>query len=146
MRLGNGLGLRSAIRSNPLAPYHSVILCTWKAGAVLEIGDDFGMTGGSIVAAERIYIGNRVTVGANCTISDTDFHPLNLEQRIIHPQVGHTLPITIGNDVFIGMNCVILKGVTIENNVVIGACSVVTRDVPTRVLAAGNPAKVIRSL
>jgi len=144
MRFGRGLRLRSSVRSNPLGPTHPVILCTWQPGAVLEIGDDFGMTGGSIVTAERITIGNRVAVGANTTIVDTDFHPLNPAQRRLHPQDAQTAPIVIEDDVFIGMNCLILKGVTIGRGSVVGAGSVVTHDIPPGHVAAGNPAGVIQ--
>ena len=144
MRFGDGLQLRSNIHANPLGANHPVILCTWQAGAVLEIGDNFAMTGGSIVAARQITIGNRVTVGANCTISDTDFHPVPPEQRALEPQAGSSAPIRIEDDVFIGMNCLILKGVTIGKGTTIGAGSVVSGDIPPGVVAAGNPARVIR--
>ena len=75
MVFGDNLQLRSTVSSNPLGANHPVILCTWQAGAVLEIGNDFGMTGGTICAAERITIGNRVTVGANTMIIDTEKTP-----------------------------------------------------------------------
>lgn len=104
------------------------------------------MTGGSICAAERIAIGDRVTIGANCTIVDTDFHPLDPLARRWRPAEAHTAPVTIEDDVFIGMNCLILRGVTIGRNSVVGAGSVVTSDVPADVIAAGNPARVIRPL
>lgn len=120
MRFGRNLALRSAVRSNPLGPNHAVILCTWQGQAALQIGADFGMTGGSIVAAERITIGDRVTVGANCTIIDTDFHPLNPEQRRLHTQDVKTAPVVIEDDAFIGMNCLILKGVTIGAGIPVG--------------------------
>lgn len=145
MRFGPRMRLRSSIRSNPLGPTHPVILCTWQPGAVLEIGTDFGMTGGSVVAAQRITIGDRVTVGANCTIIDTDFHPLESKQRQLHPQDAEIAPVVIEDDVFIGMNCLILKGITLGRGSVIGAGSVVTRDVPPYSVVAGNPAQIIRT-
>jgi acetyltransferase-like isoleucine patch superfamily enzyme len=144
--IGARLELRSTVRSNPLGPQHPVILSTRRPGAVLQIGDDFGMTGGGIIAEERIIIGSRVTVGANSIIADTDFHPLDAARRRTAPLDGATAPITIEDDVFIGMQCLILKGVTLGAGSVIGAGSVVTRDVPPGVIAAGNPARVIRAL
>jgi acetyltransferase-like isoleucine patch superfamily enzyme len=144
MRFGSNFSLRSTVRSNPLGPNHPVILCTWQAGAVLEIGEIFGMTGGTICVAENITIGNYVIIGANCTIIDTDFHPLDPRVRRRSPQEAQTAPIKIEDDVFIGMSCLILKGVTIGRGSVIGAGSVVTRDVPSGVIVAGNPAKVLR--
>ena len=109
MRFGAHLQLRSTTTSNPLGANHRVILCTWKEEALLEIGSNFGMTGGSLVSANQITIGNRVTVGANTTIIDTDFHPVNTDERHNHPQEATTAQILIKDDVFIGMNCLILK-------------------------------------
>jgi len=146
MRFGPGFSLRSTTRSNPLGACHPVILCTWQAGAVLETGEDFVMTGGTLCAAERITIGNRVNIGANSTLIDTDFHPLDEEQRRLFPQAAQNKPIIIEDDVFIGMNCLVMKGVTIGRGSVIGAGSVVTRSVPPGVIAAGNPARVIKEL
>jgi acetyltransferase-like isoleucine patch superfamily enzyme len=146
LTIGVNASFRSSVHSNPLGVHHACLLCTWSAEAVLSIGDDFGMTGGSIVCAEKITIGNRVFMGANSTISDTDFHPLDAEKRRTNPADGATAPIHIGDDVFIGMNCLILKGVNLGAGSVIGAGSVVTKDIPAGVIAAGSPAKVIREL
>lgn len=146
MKFGSGLGLRSSPKSNPLGPNHPVMICTWKSNAVLEIGADFGMTGGSIVVAERVVIGDRVLVGANTIIIDTDFHPIHSHTRRSNPEASRTAPVIIGDDVFIGMNCVVLKGVTIGRRSMIGAGSVVSKDVPPDTVAAGNPARVVRSL
>ena len=143
IRIGRGLNLRSTPRSNPLGPSHPVIISTRRAGARLTIGDDFGMTGGSLVCDERIAIGNRVWVGANAVITDTDFHPLDAETRRARPLDASTAPVQIADDVFIGMNALILKGVGIGARAVVGAGSVVRRDVPAGVIVAGNPARVI---
>ena len=146
MIFGTGLQLRSSIRSNPLGPSHPVMLVTWKDGAVLEIGENFAMSGGTLCAFNRITIGNNVAVGANTTIVDTDFHPLEAQARNLASTETISSPVVIEDDVFIGMNCLVLKGVTICQGSVIGAGSVVTRDIPARVIAAGNPARVIREL
>lgn len=146
MSFGPGLQLRSSLRSNPLAPNRPVVLATWQAGAVLEVGANFAMTGGTICAAERIIIKDNVVVGANATIIDTDFHPLDPDQRKLQPSDARTGMIVIEDDVFIGMNSLILKGVTIGKGSVVGAGSVVTKDVPPGVIIAGNPARIIREL
>ncbi|HSL42297.1 MAG TPA: DapH/DapD/GlmU-related protein [Anaerolineales bacterium] len=146
MRFGKQLQLRSSMKSNPLGPNHAVILSTWQKGALLEVGDNFAMTGGTLCAAGQIKIGNNVAIGANTTISDTDFHPLDVDSRRINPSQGRIAPVCIEDDVFIGMNCIILKGVSIGRGSVIGAGSVVSRDVPAGVIAAGNPAVVIRTI
>jgi acetyltransferase-like isoleucine patch superfamily enzyme len=107
---------------------------------------EFGMTGGAIVVDQSVTIGDYVAIGANCTIVDTDFHPLGPYHRRQDPVDAATAPIVIEDHVFIGMQSVVLKGVTIGAGSVIGACSVVTRDIPSGVIAAGNPARVIREL
>ncbi len=146
LTIGAGMELRSTARSNPLGANRPCILSTRRAGATLKIGDGFGMTGGSVVCEERIIIGDRVIVGANSVITDTDFHPLSAGRRRTHILDGATAPVVIGDDVFIGMQVLVLKGVTIGSGSVIGAGSVVTRDVPAGVIVAGNPAKVIRTV
>jgi acetyltransferase-like isoleucine patch superfamily enzyme len=144
IHIGARCALRSTFASNPLAPAHPVVLTAREPGALLTIGDDFGMTGGSIVCALRVTIGDRVMVGANSVITDTDFHPLDPLERRAQPSAGARAPVVIGDDVFIGMGCLILKGVTIGAGAVIGAGSVVTRDVPPGAVAAGNPARVVK--
>ena len=146
MSFGPNLGLRSSMRSNPLGPHRPVMLCTWQKGAVLEVGANFAMTGGTLCAGKRISIGDYVTIGANTTIVDTDFHPLDASVRRVRPNEGTTAPVVIEDDVFIGMNCLVLKGVTIGHGSIVGAGSVVTRDVPPYTVVAGNPAQVVRSL
>lgn len=144
MRLGRRANLRSQRRSNPLGLAHPVILSTRRPDAALIIGDDFGMTGGAVVVDERVTIQDRVWVGANTVIADTDFHPLDPVERLRDPLKGATAPITIEEDVFIGMRSLILKGVTIGARSVIGAGSLVTSDIPPDVIAAGVPAQVLK--
>jgi len=122
------------------------VLATRKPTAQIHIGNNCGFTGTTLVAAEAITIGNRVLVGANSTIADTDFHPLQPAARVQDILNGAHKPIVIEDDVFVGMNCLILKGVTIGTGSVIGAGSVVTRDVPPGVVVAGNPAAIVRKL
>ena len=144
--LGARVTLRSWPASNPLVPNHPVVLATRKRGALIQIGDDCGLTGTTLVAAERIQIGNRVQVGANSTIVDTDFHPLTVEERARDFLNGAHAPVIIEDDVFIGMQSLILKGVTIGRGSVVGAGSVVVKDVPAGVIVAGNPARVVKEL
>lgn len=141
--LGAGAELRSTPRSNPLGATHPVILSTRRANARLIIGRQFGMTGGTICAEESITIGDRVIVGANSVIIDTDFHPLDPDQRQRDPLAGATRPIVIEDDVFIGMHSLILKGVTLGKGCVVGAGSVVTADVEPGCIVAGNPARIV---
>lgn len=90
-----------------------------------------------------------VRIGDNCMFGPavqiyTPLHPMNAEERA--NLIEYAKPITIGNDVWVGGNATILPGVTIGDRCVIGAGSVVTKDVPPDSLAVGNPAKVIRRI
>ncbi len=142
--IGRGLNMRNWFGSNPLGVNHRSILATWTAEARIEIGDDVGMTGATVVAQTAVRIGSRAFLGANCTVCDTDFHPLRPDARYQDPTEGVSRPIVIEDDVFVGMSALILKGSHIGRGSVIGAGSVVSGDIPPGVIAAGNPAQVIR--
>jgi maltose O-acetyltransferase len=100
--------------------------------------------GATIQAVSNITIGDDVMIGINCMLVDTDGHDMDPEKR--HNGEIKFAPITIEDNVIIYYNSVVFKGVTIGKNSVIGACSVVLKDIPPNVFAAGNPAKVIRNL
>ena len=82
-------------------------------------------------------------IGANTIITDTDFHPLELQNRLENPINGDSSPIMIQDHVFIGMQCIVLKGVTLGEGCVIGAGSIVTRDVEPYTIVAGNPIRTV---
>jgi maltose O-acetyltransferase len=109
------------------------------------IGDNVVMANGaSIQAVSKITLEDNVMIGINCFLVDTDGHDLDPDKRMTGiPKTGQ---ITIKKNVVIYYNSVVFKGVTIGENSVIGACSVVTKDIPPNVFAAGNPARVIRNL
>lgn len=118
-----------------------------SANATLMIGDKVGMSNTVIVATQSITIGNNIMIGGGVTIVDSDFHSLNSlhwhtnadEQNMI------SLPVVIKDNVFIGMDSIILKGVTIGNNVIIAAGSAVSKDIPNNQIWGGNPARFIRN-
>ena len=117
--------------------------------AELSIGIHVGMSSTAIWCNEKIFIGNNVNIGANTIIVDSDCHSLNyLDRRNLSTdmKLSKNAPIEIGDDVMIGMNCLILKGVKIGCRSVIGAGSVVSSDIPADSIAAGNPARVIRKI
>ncbi|WP_413586856.1 sugar O-acetyltransferase [Bdellovibrio sp. HCB274] len=92
---------------------------------------------------------NKITIGEDCQIAPgvqfyTATHPLDAKTR--KSGLESAQPITIGNNVWLGGNAIICPGVTIGDNTVVGAGSVVTKNLPANVLAVGNPAKVIRNL
>ena len=113
-------------------------------GYNIHIGDNFfANTNLVILDGARVTIGNNVFIAPNVGIY-TAGHPLNTEQR--NEGLEYAYPVTIGNNVWIGAQVCILPGVTIGDNTVIGGGSVVTKDVPSGVVAAGNPCKIIREI
>ncbi|MGD1455370.1 sugar O-acetyltransferase [Vibrio harveyi] len=113
-------------------------------GCHTHLGDNvyanFNLT---LVDETHIYIGDHVMIGPNVTIA-TAGHPIDPELRRDIAQFN--IPVHIGNNVWIGANSVVLPGVTIGENSVIGAGSVVTKDIPANVVAVGNPCRVLREI
>jgi acetyltransferase-like isoleucine patch superfamily enzyme len=93
---------------------------------------------------QQVTIGDHCLIAWDCDIMDTDFHHIDIGDDA--PALPRTAPVRIGNNVWVGAHSIILKGVTIGDNSVIAAGSVVTRDVPGNSLAGGNPARVIRPI
>ncbi|MFN0253050.1 MAG: acyltransferase [Kofleriaceae bacterium] len=128
-------------------------------GGEIEIGESayIGM-GTRLWSGEKLRIGNHVFVAHNVTITDTNSHQMDAGERAEHYQrtivegrafekgTIRTAPIVIGDHAWINFNVAVLKGVTIGEGAIIGAGSVVTKDIPPYVLATGNPARVVRSL
>lgn len=113
-------------------------------GSNTYIGENFYANFDCIILdVAEVNIGNNCLVGPRVCIY-TPVHPYDAEIRAIGIEMGK--PVTIGNSVWIGGNAVINPGVKIGNNVIIGSGSVVTRDIPDDVIAAGNPCRVIRPI
>ena len=121
------------------------VLNVRNPGAKIIMGDNVGISGSTISARQSIIIGNNVLIGSGCVICDNDAHPIHPMNRQ-DDRKTEVSPIVIGDDVFVGARCIILKGVTIGRGSVIGAGSVVTKDVPPMCIYAGNPAKFIKYL
>lgn len=96
-----------------------------------------------VLDCAAVTIGDHAFIGPNVSLFAAG-HPIHQELR--NQEYEYAFPITIGNSVWIGGNVVVNAGITIGDNVVIGSGSVVTKDIPSNVLAAGNPCKVIREL
>lgn len=119
----------------------------------IRIGHNCDLNGTCLVAYDKIEIGNYCQIASATLISDTDFHPVGSNFRLLqmkglpfpHNQVNKK-PIKIGNNVWIGWGATILKGVTIGDNSIIGAGSVVVKDVPPNVIVGGNPAQIIKQI
>lgn len=113
----------------------------------LRIGNNVGISHSAITAYEKIVIEDNVLIGSNCMICDTDFHSINYEHRMQEPDTHvKTAPVHIKEGAFIGARSIILKGVTLGRHSVVGAGSVVTKDIPDNEIWAGNPAKKINQL
>ena len=143
IRVGSRCGFRSAFWSNFAGINHPCILATLAEGAKIQIGDECGLSGVAIGAATSVEIGNRVMIGANSIISDTDWHPIDHRLRAVGG-VPAASPIMIEDDVWIGANVSVLKGVRIGARSVIAANSVVTKSIPADVVAGGVPAKPLK--
>ncbi len=117
-----------------------------KPTSTIELGDDVQLNNNAMIKSEGpgIKIGTRALLGSSVTIYDSDFHELHPDRRRGgQPRMG---AVELGENVFIGDHVLILKGVRIGAHSVIGAGSVVTTLIPAGVIAAGNPARVIRTL
>ncbi|MEO7934341.1 MAG: acyltransferase [Chthoniobacterales bacterium] len=124
-----------------------------------SIGDFSLVNGALIMAEEEITIGKHCLISWNVGLADSDFHPIDPALRLqdtiacsvyypnkpARPKI-ETRPIHICDNVWIGMNAVILKGVTIGENSIVAAGSVVTKDVPPNTIVAGNPARIVKEL
>lgn len=113
-------------------------------GYNIEVGENFYANHNLIILdGNKVKFGDNVFIAPNCAFY-TAGHPLDVERR--NKGLEYAKPITVGNNVWFGGNVCVLPGVTIGDNVVIGAGSVVNRDIPSNVVAAGNPCKVIKTL
>ncbi|KOO50423.1 acyltransferase [Priestia koreensis] len=145
--IGDNVTINSSFLSNLVGLYQRTIIVTRTAEAEISIGDNVGISGATIYARKGIKIGNNTLIGGNTKIMDNDFHPINPETRMNTPNDHMKVsPIEIGTNVFIGCNCLILKGTKIGDNSVVGAGSVVSGEIPDNCIVAGNPVKIIRYL
>ena len=110
----------------------------------IEIGENFYTNHNCVILdGASITFGDNVFVGPNCTFS-TAGHPLDTEQR--NEGLEYAYPIVVGDNVWFGASVTVLPGVTIGSDTVIGAGSVVNRDIPSGVVAVGNPCRVLRTI
>ena len=135
--------------------------CSFSLGEAgyCSVGDYTLLNGALVMAEERIEIGSHCLVSWNVGIADSDFHPIDPARRLVdakalapfyegrpeRPKLD-TRPVRIADNVWIGMNSVILKGVTVGENSVVAAGSVVTKSVPANVIVGGNPAVLVKEL
>lgn len=152
LKIGENVTVKSNFLSNLVGLYSRTIIVTRAPGAVIEIGDNVGISGATIYARKGIYIGENTCIGGNCKILDNDFHPIEAEarNRLLKDANGGdsdlvpSKEIHIGKNCFIGCNSIILKGTVLGDNCVVGAGAVVAGKYEENSVIAGNPARVIR--
>jgi acetyltransferase-like isoleucine patch superfamily enzyme len=145
IRIGTQCEFRSKTWSNPVGVNRVCAITTLNPAATVRVGSHCGFSGAILAAATSITLGDRVMCGANVTITDTDWHALDPRDRAFGAP-PESEPVVIGDDVWLGLNVVVLKGITIGAGTVVGAGSIVSRSLPAGVVAAGQPAHVIRTL
>lgn len=142
--IGKNFTCLNKVDSNSIGLIQPCLFNYGMDGSEIKIGDNVGISGSTLNATLSIKIGNNTNIGSGCIITDTDSHPIHWETRRKNSEPAPKAPVIIGDDVFIGARCLILKGVIIGNGAVIGAGSVVVSNIPPKVIACGNPAKVVK--
>ncbi len=146
IRIGDHCRIQSGFAGNPVGGSSRMAL--WIGpGAELRLGDRVGMSNSTIVCQRAVTIEDDVFLGGDSKVYDTDFHSVHARERARPGNPGaRKAPVRIGRRAFVGGHCVVLKGVTIGDEAVVGAGSVVRSDVPAREVWAGNPAGFVRHL
>ena len=146
LKIGDDFVMNSGKYYNQIGRNQPCYLIVYGKGAIV-IGNNVGMSSSSIVCFEGVTIGDNVKIGGGTVIYDSDFHSLDYSERIQMPEIKsnvRTKPVFIDNNVFIGAHSIILKGVRIGKNSIIGSGSVVACSIPENEIWAGNPAKYIK--
>jgi acetyltransferase-like isoleucine patch superfamily enzyme len=139
IKIGDCCTFLSKPKSNMIGINRPCIITTQTSSAEVIIGNHCGFSGTVVGASVRIELQDNVRCGANTLITDSDWHTDD-------PRSGKPKPILIEKNVWLGEGVKILKGVTIGENTVIGAGSIVVKSIPANVIAAGNPCKVLKEI
>lgn len=145
--LGDNITLRSDPRFYHSCLYGPVTLIADRPGAVIEIGERSRLNGCTIHAWKHVKIGKECLIAANTCIMDSDGHSSeDGDWMRRHETSDVPEEIVIEDNVWIGMNCIILKGVRIGRAAIVAAGSIVVKDIPAFTVVGGNPAMVIREI
>ena len=110
------------------------------------IGNNVGISNSTIWSNKQIVIEDNVLIGGSCKLWDTDFHSIDFNLRNTKHDSGNVKPILVKKNVFIGASSIVLKGVTIGENSIIAANSLVSKNIPANEIWGGNPIKFIKNL
>lgn len=143
IEIGNNCVSRSDFDSNLIGTNHRCIISTHTGDAKISIGNGCAFSGVSIGAKKSIEIGDNVMVGVNSLITDFDWHSFDAEDRDNKNKMI-ARDVIIENNVWIGANSTVLKGVHIGKNTIIGSGSVVVCNMPENAICGGNPCKILR--
>lgn len=138
-------GKRVSLHSYPNGTSYRTSLTTYFPEAEIEIGNNCNINGTIIHCNQLVKIGNNCMFGPGTVICDNDSHRISIDP-IERRKRAMSKPIIFGDNVWVGMNCLILKGVTIGENSIIAAGSVVVKNIPQNSIAGGNPAKVLKQI
>jgi acetyltransferase-like isoleucine patch superfamily enzyme len=139
------LGEKVSLHSYPNGTSYRTALTTYFPEAVIEIGNNCNINGTVIHCNQLVKIGNNCMFGPGTVICDNDSHRIS-KDPVERRKKAVSIPIIFKDNVWIGMNCLILKGVTIGENSIVAAGSVVVNDVPPNSIAGGNPARVLKEI
>lgn len=133
--------------SYPDGEAYRTCLLTWQSTASIRIGSNCMLNGTVIHSRSEVVIGDNCMFGAGTVVLDSDFHSTNMNPTIRREQLQAVdRPVVIGNNVWVGRNVIILKGVHIGDNSIIAAGSVVIKNIPSNQVFGGNPARFIKEL
>lgn len=144
--IGDNFCMTSGDHVNPISANLQASIFTDSPNAQIQIGDNVGMSSPRMWIHDSLTIGNNVKIGGGVLLIDTDCHPIDYCDRRISNKGTFSSPIVIEDDVWIGAQSIVLKGVTIGARSIIGAGSVVTNNIPADCIAGGNPCKIIRKI
>lgn len=143
IQIGQGVCIKSSYKANPVAGVFTKLIAARKGQ--ICIGDRVGISNATVYAFDKITIEDDVLIGADAKLYDCDFHPIDFADRIAGKE-PNARPICIQQGAFLGAGVTVLKGVTIGAHSVVGAGSVVTKDIPAGEIWGGAPAQFIKRI
>lgn len=148
LTIGSNFRMNNSMIANPIGCAQPCMIFVDR-GAILTIGENVQISQSAVVCHLSITIGNNVKLGGGVCIYDTDFHSLDGVKRanpLTDFESKKKSAVFISDNVFIGANTTVLKGVSIGENSIVGACSLITKNIPANEIWAGNPAKKLKNI